>query len=191
MLPVVLAVLLLASAGAVLTSLFLTPGTVTGLDDEAPAASDGTGALDGDVPPGTTVFDDVPAVTRLRPDLLGAVRHAARDADAEGVRFTVNSGWRSPALQEQLLDEAVAEYGSRQEAARWVSTPETSLHVRGAAIDIGGWDAATWLQQNGARYGLCQIYDNEAWHFELRADAPQAGCPRKYWDPTDDPRMQR
>ncbi|MET3636747.1 M15 family metallopeptidase [Curtobacterium oceanosedimentum] len=160
-------------------------------------AGDGTadaanGAAAGEVPSGASVFDDdLPAVARLQPDLLDAVRRAARDADDDGVRFVVNSGWRSPALQERLLDDAVAEYGSRQEAARWVSTPETSLHVRGEAIDIGDWDAATWLQDNGARYGLCQVYDNEAWHFELRPDAPSDGCPRKYWDPTHDPRMQR
>lgn len=166
-------------------------GSSTGTRDDG-TADPATGAAAGEVPSGASVFDDdLPAVARLQPDLLDAVRRAARDADDEGVRFVVNSGWRSPALQERLLDDAVAEYGSRQEAARWVSTPETSLHVRGAAIDIGDWDAATWLQDNGARYGLCQVYDNEAWHFELRPDAPSDGCPRKYWDPTGDPRMQQ
>ncbi|MGN7192368.1 MULTISPECIES: M15 family metallopeptidase [unclassified Curtobacterium] len=151
-----------------------------------------TGPAGGEVPSGASVFDDdLPAVTKLDPDLLEAVRRAARDAEGDGVRFVVNSGWRSAALQERLLDDAVAEYGSRDEAARWVSTPQTSLHVRGEAIDIGDWDAAEWLQDHGAGYGLCQVYDNEAWHFELRPEAPEAGCPRLYADPTADPRMQR
>jgi hypothetical protein len=30
--------------------------------------------------------------------------------------------------------------------------------------------------RNGARFGLCQIYANEIWHFELAADA-QGSCP--------------
>ncbi|WP_144762809.1 M15 family metallopeptidase [Curtobacterium sp. 9128] len=195
LLPILLALILLAALGAVGTALALVPDAVTGIGRTG-SASPGTGSgspgvSDGAVPAGTSVFDDVPAVTRLRPDLLQAVRDAARDAERDGTRFVVNSGWRSPALQERLFDDAVAEYGSRAEAARWVSTPATSLHVQGAAIDVGDWDAAAWLQEHGARYGLCQIYDNEAWHFELRPNSPQDGCPRKYWDPTDDPRMQR
>ena len=44
--------------------------------------------------------------------------------------------------------------------------------------------------EHGAGYGLCQIYDNEPWHFELRPDAVDHGCPDRYADPTQDPRMQ-
>ena len=40
-------------------------------------------------------------------------------------------------------------------------------------------------------YGLCQIYGNEPWHFELRPDAVDHGCPPTYADPTHDPRMQQ
>jgi hypothetical protein len=134
---------------------------------------------------GVSVYDDVPAVSRLDSDLLAAVRHAADDAAADGVSFTVNSGWRSPRLQQQLLDDAVVEYGSREEAARWVATPETSAHVTGAAIDIGGW-----LSEHGSAYGLCQTYTNERWHFELRPSAVADGCPEPFVDPTHDPRLQ-
>ena len=85
-----------------------------------------------------TVFDDeYPAVANLDPALLDALRRAATDAGADGVEFHVNSGWRSPAYQEQLLEEAVSKYGSRAEAARWVATPATSPHVSGDAVDIG------------------------------------------------------
>ena len=150
------------------------------------------GETDGVVPDGTTVFDDdVPAVSHLDPALLHALRQAARDAADEGLTFYVNSGWRTPAYQEHLLDEAVAKYGSRAEAARWVATPTTSPHVSGDAVDIGHADAATWLSEHGAAYGLCQIYDNEPWHYELRPDAVDHGCPRTYADPTHDPRMQQ
>jgi LAS superfamily LD-carboxypeptidase LdcB len=102
----------------------------------------------------------------------------------------IDSGWRSKAYQAHLLDEAVARYGSRAEAARWVATPDTSAHVSGEAIDLGS-AAAAWLSQNGARYGLCRVYGNEPWHYELRPDAPDHGCPAVYADPTHDPRMQR
>jgi len=161
------------------------------------AAPDGAtvgalGEADGAVPDGTTVFDDeIPGVANLDPGLLGALRQAATDAADAGVEFYVDSGWRSPEYQNQLLREAVSEYGSEEEAARWVATAETSAHVSGDAVDIGPSDAAAWLSEHGAEYGLCQIYDNEPWHYELRPEAIDHGCPPTYSDPTQDPRMQQ
>jgi D-alanyl-D-alanine carboxypeptidase len=150
------------------------------------------GEADGAVPDGTTVFDDeTPGVANLDPDLLGALRQAATDAADDGVQFFVDSGWRSPEYQEQLLHEAVSEYGSAEEAARWVATPNTSAHVSGDAVDIGPSDATAWLSEHGAEYGLCQIYGNEPWHYELRPEAIDHGCPPMYADPTHDPRMQQ
>jgi D-alanyl-D-alanine carboxypeptidase len=150
------------------------------------------GEADGAVPSGTTVFDDeVPGVANLDPALLGALRRAAAQAANDGVKFVVDSGWRSPEYQERLLREAIAKYGSEQEATRWVATPDTSAHVSGDAVDIGPSGAAAWLSEHGAEYGLCQIYGNEPWHYELRPDAGEYGCPAVYADPTHDPRMQR
>jgi zinc D-Ala-D-Ala carboxypeptidase len=148
------------------------------------------GEADGVVPDGVTVFDDAfPAVANLDPDLLGALRQAAADAAAYGVEFDVNSGWRSPEYQEQLLDDAISKYGSIEKAAQWVGTPTTSAHVSGDAVDIGRSDATAWLSEHGAKYGLCQIYSNEPWHYELRPEALEQGCPPMYADPTHDPRM--
>jgi zinc D-Ala-D-Ala carboxypeptidase len=150
------------------------------------------GEADGAVPDGTTVFDDeVPGVVKLDPALLGALRRAATNAAGYGVEFYVDSGWRSPKYQEQLLHEAVSEYGSEKEAARWVATPNTSPHVSGDAVDIGPVDATAWLSGHGAKYGLCQIYRNEPWHYELRPKAIDHGCPPMYADPTQDPTMQQ
>jgi D-alanyl-D-alanine carboxypeptidase len=150
------------------------------------------GEADGALPDGATVFDDdFPAVANLDPALLGALRQAATDAAGDRVEFLVTSGWRSPEYQEQLLREAVSKYGSEAEAARWVATPDTSPHVSGDAIDIGPSDATAWLSEHGAEYGLCQIYGNEPWHYELRPEAVDDGCPPMYADPTHDPRMQR
>ncbi|QKW08821.1 M15 family metallopeptidase [Streptomyces sp. NA04227] len=161
-------------------------------DARGDGRGDGPSQADGAVPDGVTVFDDaIPAVANLDPGLLKALRRAAKDAAAEGVEFQVNSGWRSPEYQERLLREAVSTYGSEEEAARWVATPATSPHVSGEAVDIGGADATAWLAGHGAAYGLCPIYRNEPWHYELRAYAIDRGCPGMYADPTRDPRMRR
>jgi zinc D-Ala-D-Ala carboxypeptidase len=161
----------------------------------APGALGERGAIGeaaGAVPAGTTVFDDaVPGVAKLHPALIGALRRAATDAADDGVKFVVNSGWRSAAYEEQLRRQAIAKYGSEKEAARWVATPKTSAHVSGDAVDIGPSNATAWLSEHGAEYGLCQIYGNEPWHYELRAGAIAHGCPPRYSDPTHDPRMQK
>jgi zinc D-Ala-D-Ala carboxypeptidase len=178
------------------------------LGDQLPASSSSTagspsnvprserrgalGEADGAVPNGTTVFDDeIPGVANLDSDLLGALRHAATDAADDGVEFYVDSGWRSPEYQERLLREAVSKYGSEKKAARWVATPNTSAHVSGDAVDIGPSGATAWLSEHGAEYGLCQIYRNEPWHYELRPKAGDHGCPPMYADPAHDPRMQQ
>ncbi|HRW40763.1 MAG TPA: M15 family metallopeptidase [Microthrixaceae bacterium] len=148
------------------------------------------GTADGRVPEGVTVFrDDVPAVAKLDPKLLAALRQAATDAAADGVTFEVNGGWRSADYQSELLREAEAEYGSEAEAARWVARPNRSQHVSGDAVDLAA-AASSWLSEHGASYGLCQIYDNERWHYELRPDAVTRGCPARWADAAHDPRMQ-
>jgi hypothetical protein len=150
------------------------------------------GEADGAVPEGTTVFDDdVPGVANLDPALLRAVRRAATGAEGDGIELHVDSGWRSAAYQERLLREAISKYGSAEEAARWVASPQTSLHVSGDAVDLGPARATSWLARHGATYGLCQIYRNEPWHYELRPAAVDEGCPRPYADPSHDPRLQQ
>lgn len=193
LLPVILltAVAVLGAFGIHQSLSLLLPPTAT---SASPLLIGPPGAGDGVVPDGQSLspFDEsTPAVTRLDPVLLSALRRAADDAVAEELDIRINSGWRSARYQEQLLDEAVVLYSSREEAARWVATAETSAHVTGDGVDVGPFDAAYWLSLNGSEYGLCQIYANEPWHFELRPDAIDDGCPPQYSDPTDDPRMQQ
>jgi D-alanyl-D-alanine carboxypeptidase len=184
----------IAAIPAALGAKSLVSSSVTVSSAAAPANAqrDALGQAGGAVPDGTTVFDDgVAGVAKLDRGLLDALRRAARDAGDDGVDFVVDSGWRSPAYQEQLRREAVSKYGSDAEAARWVATPTTSAHVSGDAVDVGPSAAAAWLSAHGAAYGLCQIYANERWHYELRPEAAAHGCPPMYSDPTHDPRMQQ
>lgn len=143
----------------------------------ARAAREGTGG--GDRPDGRelTPFDTrYPAVGRLDERLLKAVQKAARDARGDGIEFRVTSGWRSKAHQQRLLEEGIEKYGSAEKARQFVNTPQKSTHVSGKAVDIGPTDADDWLIRHGSDYGLCQVYSNEMWHFELLT-GPGGTCP--------------
>ncbi|MGV9797261.1 M15 family metallopeptidase [Mycobacterium sp. NPDC003449] len=150
------------------------PPSIT-LVDNTVALEPGDGSLSGDQT--LTPFDvQNPAIGKLDPRLLTAVQNAANAASADGITMTVTSGWRSPDFQQTLLDNAVQTYGSLAAAREYVQTPAASRHVTGEAVDIGGTGADQWLIANGPRFGLCQIYANELWHFELVAD-PLGTCP--------------
>lgn len=141
-----------------------------------PSATDTFG---GYLPDQTTVtaFDvENPIVGRLDPALLSAVQQATRAAGADGVEVQINSGWRSIGFQQRLFDDGVRMYGSVDAAKQFVASPQTSMHVVGRAVDVGGPGAAAWMSRNGPRFGLCQVYANELWHYELTADA-NGGCP--------------
>ncbi len=147
-----------------------------------PALSIGTGAVDttgGSIPDAQMVspFDvNNPVVGFLDPLLLKAIQNAAQAAAAEGVEVKLTSGWRSKGFQRRLFDEAVTTYGSLEVASQFVASPNESMHVVGKAVDVGPTNADEWMIRNGARFGLCQIYANEIWHFELAVDA-QGNCP--------------
>ncbi|TMS53413.1 peptidase [Mycobacterium sp. DBP42] len=144
------------------------------VDDTVPMTQGDGSLADGQV---LTPYDvQNPAIGRLDPRLLAAIQNAADAAAADGVTMTITSGWRSAEFQQSLLDQAVQTYGSFAAARRYVQTPTASRHVTGEAVDVGGPQADHWLIANGGRFGLCQIYANELWHFELVADAA-GNCP--------------
>ncbi|WP_285658731.1 D-alanyl-D-alanine carboxypeptidase family protein, partial [Helicobacter bizzozeronii] len=67
-------------------------------------------------------FDDTsPSVANLDPALLDALRRATSAAAGDGVALVVNSGWRSAAEQQRLLEQAISRYGSVEAASRWVA----------------------------------------------------------------------
>jgi D-alanyl-D-alanine dipeptidase len=141
-----------------------------------PAATDSTG---GWIPDGQTLspFDvSNPALAQLDPSLLTAIQDATHAAAAQGVDLRITSGWRSKGFQQRLFDDAVGKYGSADIARQFVASPDVSKHVVGQAVDVAPVDADQWLIRNGAQFGLCQIYANELWHFELAVDQ-QGNCP--------------
>lgn len=79
------------------------------------------------------------AVGNLDPRLRAAVQQAAAAAAADEVTMTITSGWRSPEFQQQLLDDAVATYGSLAAARQYVQTPERSATFRAKRSTSAGW----------------------------------------------------
>ena len=141
-----------------------------------PSATDTIG---GYLPDGQmlTPFDVAnPVVGWLDPPLLTAVQNAARSAASDGIDLKITSGWRTKGFQQRLFDDAVRTYGDVGTAQQYVASPDTSRHVIGRAVDIGRTDADEWLIRNGSQFGLCQIFANEIWHFELAADK-DGNCP--------------
>ena len=120
-----------------------------------------------------TPFDvSHPIIDWLDPELLKAIQNAARKAATEGIDIQITSGWRSRGFQQRLLDDAVGVYGSVEAARQFVASPDVSKHVEGKAVDIAPVEADRWLIANGSKFGLCQIYANELWHFELASRQP-------------------
>ena len=158
------------------------PAAAPSDDPRASAELIGTAAVDttgGSIPDGRMLspFDTSnPVVGLVDPLLRKAIQNAAETASAEGVDVKLTSGWRSRGFQQRLFDDAVNTYGSVDVARQFVASPDTSRHVLGGAVDVGPATADDWLIRNGPRFGLCQIYANEIWHFELAVDA-QGNCP--------------
>ena len=120
--------------------------------------------------------DELTAATSLDATLERAMGRAIDAAREDGVELRITSGLRSVEEQQTLWSDALEEYGGETEAARWVLPPELSAHVQGRAVDVGPTEGAYWLIQHGARWGLCQVFANEPWHFE-RLTENRGTCP--------------
>lgn len=122
---------------------------------------------------------DVPAINKLDPPLRQALQAADKAMRGNGIQLWITSGWRTVAYQQRLYDEAVAQHGTEY-ARTHVAAPDKTEHTSGKAVDIGPTAADDWLIRNGVRFGLCQTYANEVWHFELTAK--DGRCPARRTD---------
>jgi hypothetical protein len=115
----------------------------------------------------------------IDPQLLVRFQAAKAAAEKDGQKIYIASGFRTLERQKFLFSAAVRKYGSEAEAAKWVAPPYVSHHPWGLAIDVNYPNepvGAGWLEVNGARFGLCRVYENEWWHFEP-VIAPGGTCP--------------
>ena len=131
----------------------------------------------GAVPDGTTVFDDDdPGCRQARSGSPRRPARRPRRTPAIDVRRRQRLAFR------RVPGAAAPRRRSRSTARKrrlpdgW-PRPNTSAHVSGDAVDIGSVRRRAWLSEHGAEYGLCRIYANEPWHFELRPEAVDDGCP--------------
>jgi hypothetical protein len=116
------------------------------------------------------------AATQLDPVLAQRYEQARAAAAADGITLEINSGLRSEAEQQALIDEEIAKRGSPEEAHRWVAPVRVSAHVQGKALDVGPAEGAAWLREHGPQFGLCPVFDNEPWHVEALTE-PGGVCP--------------
>lgn len=160
-------------AFAFMSSAALIPGVPGAGPGGKGGSADGAIPLTEPISPFDTEHD---AVSGLEPAIRDAIQAAATDAATYGIDIELTSGWRSADYQAGLLRDAIEKYGSEAAAREFVSTPEASKHVSGQAVDIARVDPALWLEQYGSEYGLCRVFANESWHFEL-ATEPGGVCP--------------
>jgi len=90
--------------------------------------------------------------------------------------ISIGSGYRSPERQAELFRNAVAKYGSEEEARHWVAPPGKSRHNMGIAADLAFAtpEDRAWAHENAAQYGLNFRMGHEPWHIELIGGKPTA-----------------
>ncbi|MGI9144325.1 MAG: D-alanyl-D-alanine carboxypeptidase family protein, partial [Candidatus Planktophila sp.] len=116
---------------------------------------------------------------KLNPNVLARFHSAQAAAKLEGIDLKIDSGYRTIATQNYLFQRAIKDHETPQEAIKWVLPGDLSRHPWGLALDVNLHHAksgASWLEANGATFGLCRVYENEWWHFEPLI-APGGICP--------------
>ena len=117
--------------------------------------------------------------TQLHPQLLARFHSAQAAAKKLGIELSIDSGYRTLEKQNYLYQRAIKTYKSADEAIKWVLPENLSRHPWGLALDVNlnhDKSGASWLEANGATFGLCRVYENEWWHFEPLI-APGGICP--------------
>ena len=110
--------------------------------DAAPSSRAGTGlapVVTDRIPAPTTsiaLSASVPGTTNMQGSAAAAFEAAFAAARRAGERPGIRSAWRSAEWQQVLFDRAVATYGSKAEATKWVLPPGDSAHVKGYAVDV-------------------------------------------------------
>ena len=127
----------------------------------------------------TEIIEGTERPEEINPLVLARFLSAQAAAKELGIELSIDSGYRSPEKQNYLYQRAIKTYKSAEEAIKWVLPSDLSRHPWGLALDVNlnhDKSGATWLEANGAAFGLCRVYVNEWWHFEPLV-APGGICP--------------
>ena len=127
----------------------------------------------------TEIIEGTERPEEINPLVLARFLSAQAAAKELGIELSIDSGYRSPEKQNYLYQRAIKTYKSAEEAMKWVLPSDLSRHPWGLALDVNlnhDKSGATWLEANGATFGLCRVYVNEWWHFEPLT-APGGICP--------------
>ena len=127
----------------------------------------------------TEIVEGTERPEEINPLVLARFLSAQAVAKELGIELSIDSGYRSPEKQNYLYQRAIKTYKSAEEAMKWVLPSDLSRHPWGLALDVNlnhDKSGASWLEANGATFGLCRVYVNEWWHFEPLT-APGGICP--------------
>ena len=127
----------------------------------------------------TEIVEGTERPEEINPLVLARFLSAQAAAKEFGIELSIDSGYRSPEKQNYLYQRAIKTYKSADEAIKWVLPENLSRHPWGLALDVNlnhDKSGASWLEANGATFGLCRVYVNEWWHFEPLT-APGGICP--------------
>ena len=133
-----------------------------------------------DIPLGQTeIVEGSVRPDEINPQVLVRFLSAQAAANKLEIKLSIDSGYRSLETQNYLYQRAIREHKTVDEAIKWVLPEELSRHPWGLALDVNlhhEKSGASWLEANGATFGLCRVYENEWWHFEPLI-APGGICP--------------
>ena len=93
-------------------------------------------------------------------------------ANAEGVRLSLTSGFRTMAEQKHLYE--CYQTGSCNNG-NLAAKPGFSNHQSGLALDVS---TSTWLARNASRFGFVRTVAQESWHYEYHGKDPGGPCTR-------------
>lgn len=129
--------------------------------------------------PNTRVKSDAEAprlsgISGTHPEFSRRLQAFLNDAQANGYKITITSGYRAYSHQYNLWKNSTRACSER---SKWVACPGGSRHNFGIAADLsfdgtsckGGWNcnsAATWAHSNASKYNLKFRLSHEAWHIE-------------------------
>jgi hypothetical protein len=119
------------------------------------------------------------SLSGLNPEYTAVIERMLASAPPDIAKeLKITSAYRSPKLQAQLWERALAKYGSPEKARKWVAPPGRSQHGSGNAIDwkYSSDRAKSWVRANAGNFGATFPLGNEPWHMEL-AGARGGGTP--------------